>query len=38
MSDAGRRIWVDLDDDREDEVAFFCRKCAAREFGTRQAG
>jgi hypothetical protein len=24
---------VDLDDDGEDEVAFFCPFCAAREFG-----
>jgi hypothetical protein len=24
---------VDLDDDAEDEVAFFCPVCAAREFG-----
>jgi len=25
---------VDLDDDGEDEVAFFCPACAAREFGS----
>jgi hypothetical protein len=24
---------VDLDDDGEDEVVFFCPSCAAREFG-----
>jgi hypothetical protein len=26
---------VDLDDDGEDEVAFFCPRCAAREFYAR---
>jgi hypothetical protein len=28
---------VDLDDDGNDEVVFFCPRCAAREFGSRSA-
>lgn len=35
----GERGWqgylVDLDDDGEDEVLFFCPRCAEREFGTK---
>jgi hypothetical protein len=37
----GERGWeghlVDLDDDGEDEVVFFCPACAAREFGRSRA-
>jgi hypothetical protein len=28
---------VDLDDDGQDEVAFFCAGCAEREFGPNRA-
>jgi predicted RNA-binding Zn-ribbon protein involved in translation (DUF1610 family) len=35
----GQRGWlgylVDLDDDGEDEVLFFCPRCAEREFGAK---
>jgi hypothetical protein len=37
QADEGARGWqgylADLDDDGEDEVAFFCPDCIAREFG-----
>ena len=29
---------VDLDDDGEDEILFFCPDCAAREFGIEGGG
>jgi hypothetical protein len=32
-----RGYLVDLDEDGEDEVVFFCPDCAAREFGPRAA-
>jgi hypothetical protein len=36
-SDASAVGWrgylVDLDDDGEDEIAFYCPRCAVREFG-----
>jgi hypothetical protein len=39
-SAAGAEGWqghlVDLDDDGEDEVVFYCASCAAREFGGEQ--
>jgi hypothetical protein len=41
-SDASARGWrgslvdVDVDDDGEDEVVFYCPRCAAREFGGRR--
>jgi hypothetical protein len=28
---------VDVDDDGQDEVVFFCPRCAAREFGSPPA-
>jgi hypothetical protein len=40
--DASARGWqghlVDVDDDGEDEVVFYCPRCAAREFGARRRG
>ena len=30
-----RGYLVDLDDDGEDEVVFYCPRCAAREFGEK---
>jgi hypothetical protein len=40
MSDASASGWqahlVDVDDDGEDEVVFYCPHCAAREFGGRR--
>jgi hypothetical protein len=39
-SDSSARGWrgylVDVDDDGEDEVVFYCPRCAAREFGGRR--
>ena len=44
-SDARAGGWrgylVDIDDDGEDEVVFYCPRCAAREFGanvSRESG
>jgi hypothetical protein len=45
-SDASARGWhgylvdvdVDVEDDGEDEVVFYCPRCAAREFGGRRRG
>ena len=30
-----RGYLVDVDDDGEDEVVFYCQRCAAREFGEK---
>ena len=37
--DRGRIAWilVELGDDGQDEVMFFCPGCTAREFGTESA-